>query len=77
MKLDLKPVGKIVHNFASCLWITWPIGDSAAGGGGEGERRRVLYRGTLSSDWHYDYIVIEMAFGRHLYSLPKPRNETT
>jgi hypothetical protein len=31
MKLDLKPIGKIVHNFASCLWITWPIGDSAAG----------------------------------------------
>ena len=32
MKLDLKPTGKIVHNFASCLWITcgqlgiWQIG---------------------------------------------------
>ena len=33
------------------------------GGAGGGERRVVLYRGTLSSDWHYDYIVIEMGFG--------------
>jgi len=35
MKLDLKPIGKIVHNFGICLWITWPIGDSAAAGGEE------------------------------------------
>ena len=32
------------------------------GGGGEGERRVVLFRGTLSSDWHLDYIVIVMWF---------------
>jgi hypothetical protein len=52
MKLDLKPIGKIVHNFGICLWITWPIGDSAAGGGGEGERRVVLYWGTNQTFSH-------------------------
>jgi hypothetical protein len=58
MKLDLKPVGKIVHNFANCLWITWPIGDSAAGGG----RRVKEAEGALLGDF-----VIGLALGLHCH----------
>jgi hypothetical protein len=58
MKLDLKPVGKIVHNFADCLWITRQVGGSAAGG-----RRRVKEaEGAFSG-----YFVIGLAFGLHCH----------
>jgi len=58
MKLDLKPVGKIVHNFADCLWITRQVGGSAAGG-----RRRVKEaEGAFSG-----YFVIGLALGLHCH----------
>jgi hypothetical protein len=58
MKLDLKPVGKIVHNFADCLWITRQVGSSAAGG----RRRGKEVDGALSG-----YFVIGLALGLHCH----------
>ena len=58
MKRNLKPVGKIVHNFAICLWITWQIGDSAAGG----RRRGKEAEGALSG-----YFVIGLTLGLHCH----------
>jgi hypothetical protein len=58
MKLDLKPVGKIVHNFADCLWITRQVGGSAAGG-----RRR----GKEAEGAFWGYFVIVLALGLHCH----------
>jgi hypothetical protein len=58
MKLDLKPIGKIVHNFGICLWITRQVGGSAAGGRLRGREAD----GALSG-----YFVIGLAFGLHCH----------
>jgi len=55
MKLDLKPVGKIVHNFADCLWITRQVGGSAAGGrrrGKEAEGDEFLLHDLIYGESH-------------------------
>ena len=58
MKLDLKPTGKIVHNFADCLWITRQVGGSAAGGRWRGKEVEGAFSG---------YFVIGLALGLHCH----------
>jgi hypothetical protein len=57
MKLDLKPIGKIVHNFGICLWIT----PNRRVGGWRGRRGREA-DGALSG-----YFVIVLALGLHCH----------
>lgn len=48
------------------------VGEFLAGGGGEGKRRMVLYRGTLSSQWGLDDNLIFLRNLGMMHSLTMP-----